>query len=206
MSKYLKEYFGFADIIVMNVFFIIGLIFTIPHFDRGATWLAFLLGMLLYSCSEYTIHRFLFHLKPPKNRFFLQLLKRLHYDHHVHPDELHLLFLPVWYSIPMIGVAVIIFYWFIANAVLTVAFTTGVIGFLLYYEWTHYVAHRPIHPHTPWGRWMKRLHLLHHYKNENYWFGVTNPSMDFLMGTFKQEKDVEKSQTARNLEERGKNV
>ena len=200
MSKYLKEYFGFTDIIVMNVLFVVGLFMTIPHLHQGTTWLALLFGMVLYSCSEYTIHRFLFHLKPPKDSFFLQLLKRLHYDHHVRPDELHLLFLPVWYSLPLISGAVGVFYLCIMNAVLTVAFTTGLIGFLLYYEWTHYVAHRPIQPLTPWGRWMKRLHLLHHYKNENYWFGVTNPSMDLLMGTFKREKDVEKSQTARNLE------
>ncbi|MGD8191412.1 sterol desaturase family protein [Brevibacillus ginsengisoli] len=200
MGKYLKEYFGFADILVMNVLFVVGLILTIPHFNHGTTWLAFFFGMLMYSCSEYIIHRFLFHLKPPKSPFFLQLLKRLHYDHHVRPDELHLLFLPVWYSLPLIGAAAFIFYLCTGNTVWTTAFTTGVIGFLLYYEWTHYAAHRPIQPMTSWGRWMKRLHLLHHFKNENYWFGVTNPSMDMLMGTFKQEKAVEKSQSVRNLE------
>lgn len=200
MGKYWREYFGFGDILVMTVLFILGLLTILPSLNEGSTWLALVFGMFLYSCSEYTIHRFLFHLKPPKNRILLQFLKRLHYDHHVRPDELHLLFLPVWYSLPLISGAVFVFYLCSGDTVLTVAFATGLIGFLLFYEWTHYVAHRPIQPLTRWGRWMKRLHLLHHYKNENYWFGVTNPSMDLLMGTFKQEKDVEKSQTARNLE------
>ena len=41
-----------------------------------------------------------------------------------------------------------------------------------------------------------------HFKNENYWFGVTTPTYDFLLGTFKNQKKVEKSATARNLEKR----
>ena len=30
----------------------------------------------------------------------LKIIKRLHYDHHVDPDDLKLLFLPLWFSIP----------------------------------------------------------------------------------------------------------
>ncbi len=71
---------------------------------------------------------------------------------------------------------------------------------LLYYEWTHFIAHRPVQPKSAWGKWVKKLHLLHHYKNENYWFGVTNPSMDYLFGTMKDGKDVSKSETARKLD------
>jgi 4-hydroxysphinganine ceramide fatty acyl 2-hydroxylase len=70
---------------------------------------------------------------------------------------------------------------------------------LLYYEWTHYVAHRPIQPRTPWGKWMKKIHIWHHYKNENYWYGVTNPALDMMFGTFKHEKDVPRSETAKQL-------
>ena len=46
---------------------------------------------------------------------------------------------------------------------------------------------------------MKKVHLWHHFKNENYWFGVTNPGMDHLVGTYQNEKSVELSPTARKL-------
>ena len=46
-----------------------------------------------------------------------------------------------------------------------------------YYEWVHYVAHVPFRPLTPVGRYMKKYHLWHHFKNERRWFGVTNPAL-----------------------------
>lgn len=52
----------------------------------------------------------LFHLKPPKNVFLLKMLRRLHYDHHVYPDDLKLLFLPVWFSIPSFTIYLLISY------------------------------------------------------------------------------------------------
>ncbi|WP_018133006.1 sterol desaturase family protein [Effusibacillus pohliae] len=204
LKRYLKEFWSFPDILITSGLFLISLTLTAPHLSESATWIALVAGMVGYAASEYTIHRFLFHMKPPKNPSLLRLLKRLHYDHHVHPDELHLLFLPVWYSLPNIAGIALIVYAITARLTLTAAFVTGVIGYLLFYEWTHYIAHRPVQPLTPWGRWMKKVHLWHHYKNEHYWYGVTNPAFDLLLGTFKDEKTVPKSKTARNLEQRGK--
>jgi sterol desaturase/sphingolipid hydroxylase (fatty acid hydroxylase superfamily) len=117
-------------------------------------------------------------------------------------DDLHLLFLPIWYSFPLVAAVAGIVYAVSGDTVFTVAFTTGVLGYLLYYEWCHYVAHRPIQPITPWGRWMKRMHLWHHFKNEQYWYGVTNPMFDMVMGTFKNERKADRSDTARDLEKR----
>ncbi|AIY04525.1 fatty acid hydroxylase [Planococcus sp. PAMC 21323] len=73
---------------------------------------------------------------------------------------------------------------------------------LLLYEWKHYVAHRPIKPKTKFGKNVKKLHILHHFKNENYWYGVSTPFVDVLFGTLKDEKDVETSRTAKDLEKR----
>jgi 4-hydroxysphinganine ceramide fatty acyl 2-hydroxylase len=86
----------------------------------------FAIGMLVYAVSEYTIHRFLFHMKPPRNPVLLRLLKRLHYDHHVDPDELTLLFLPVWYSLPLIAASSLVVYAITSQITLTVAFATGI--------------------------------------------------------------------------------
>jgi sterol desaturase/sphingolipid hydroxylase (fatty acid hydroxylase superfamily) len=164
--------------------------------------LFFLLGLFVFVLSEYFTHRFLFHLKTPKNPFFLKFLKRIHYDHHVYPNDLKLLFLPLWYSIPNFLVISAIFYYFSRGLTETVAFGLGLMAMLLTYEWKHYVAHRPVKPKTKFGKWVKKVHILHHYKNENYWFGVSNPFVDVIFGTFKEEKEVETSKTAKNLEMR----
>ncbi|WP_232696846.1 sterol desaturase family protein [Brevibacillus daliensis] len=199
-GRYLKEFFFFPDVLIMTLLFAISFGFTLLAGTYPYVWIAMIIGMISYATSEYVIHRFLFHLKPPKNPIFLKLLKRLHYDHHVDPNNLHLLFLPVWYSLPLIIITGGIAYLLTTNLVLTNAFGSGIILFLLYYEWTHYVAHRPVQPLSAWGRWVKKLHLWHHFKNEKYWYGVTSPVFDMVMGTYKHEKAVEKSPFVRDLE------
>jgi sterol desaturase/sphingolipid hydroxylase (fatty acid hydroxylase superfamily) len=73
---------------------------------------------------------------------------------------------------------------------------------LFLYEWKHYVAHRPIKPKSRLGKWVKKMHILHHYKNENFWYGVSTPFVDVLFGTLKDEKEVETSKTGKDLEKR----
>jgi len=204
--KYVKEFLTFPDIVVMSLLCLINVCITIIYADHASVWLAVPLGMLGFSITEYVTHRFLFHLKAPRNPFFLKMLKRLHYDHHADPDNLHLLFLPLWYSIPLMIITGGIVYAFTTTLIITNAFISGVMLFFLLYEWTHYIAHRPVQPLTTWGKWMKKVHKWHHYKNENYWYGVTHPGFDYVMGTFKDHEEVEKSPTARKLENRGKDI
>ena len=52
---------------------------------------------------------------------------------------------------------------------------------------------------TRFGRWVKKYHLWHHFKNEQLWFGVTNPSMDVLGRTYRRVEDVERSPNVRIL-------
>lgn len=202
-AKYLKEFFMFPDIFIMSLLGLISLGLLSPRLGSWPIWLALLLGMAAYSIVEYLTHRFLFHIRTPKNPFLLKMIKRLHYDHHVNPNDLHLLFLPLWYSLPNMIIAAAAAFLVTSSLPLTHAFITGVIVFLLFYEWKHYIAHRPVKPVSPWGRWMKKVHLWHHFKNENYWYGVTNPVFDWALGTFKDQSQVEQSSTARDLEKRG---
>ncbi|QPC47842.1 sterol desaturase family protein [Mangrovibacillus cuniculi] len=195
-----KEFWFYPDIICLSLLFIGSFFFFLTFATSWTQWLSILIGMVTYTLGEYLTHRFVFHMKPPKHPFFLKLMKRVHYDHHVKPKDLHLLFLPLWYSVPNIVVVAILVFFITGNLAVTSGFISGVVIFIIYYEYTHYVAHRPINPKTPWGKWMKKVHLWHHYKNEQYWYGVTSPIYDYALGTFKDQKDVEKSATARDLE------
>ncbi len=49
------------------------------------------------------------------------------------------------------------------------------------------------------GRWIKQYHLRHHFISEKHWFGVSNPTLDGLFGTFRGPGANEKSATTRNL-------
>lgn len=200
MKKVYRDFFLHFDILVMFVSLLAFVLYIIYMGVDAFTFLSFFLGIVTYAFMEYVTHRFLFHMKPPKNLFLLKLIKRLHYDHHLYPNNLKLLFLPLWYSIPNAVVLSLIFYSIVHSIKLTVPFTMGLTVMLLIYEWKHYIAHVSIKPRTSLGRWLKKTHLLHHFKNENYWYGVSNPFFDMIFGTLKDEKEVKISPTAKNLE------
>lgn len=202
MNKYVKEFLTFPDVLIMGIIFLGVFIMTVPHYFELATWIGFAAGVIVYGISEYVTHRFLFHMKAPKNPFLLKTLKRLHYDHHEKPNDLHLLFLPMWFSIPSFFITSFLFFSITSSLNSTYAFATGLIGYFLYYEWKHFVAHKPLQPVTKLGKEIKKAHLWHHFKNENYWYGVTHTSIDRTLGTYKDQSQVEKSETARNLEGR----
>jgi sterol desaturase/sphingolipid hydroxylase (fatty acid hydroxylase superfamily) len=165
-----------------------------------APWLGDIaLGALLFFCVEYALHRFAFHARPAANRTLRALQHRLHYDHHVDPKRLDLLFLPVWYLGPNLLLTWALASFALASGARGLALVSGAMLAVLYYEWVHYVAHIPFQPLTPWGRWMKKYHLLHHYKNEGQWFGVTNPLGDIIAGTKADPQTTARSSTARNL-------
>jgi 4-hydroxysphinganine ceramide fatty acyl 2-hydroxylase len=163
------------------------------------SWLASLIGAAVFFSSEYTTHRFLFHAQPSKMPWLLKLQHRLHYDHHIDPPKLELLFLPLWFVIPTALLYYGIYVAITRSPALALSLTFGSICALLYYEWVHYVAHVPFDPVTAFGRYVKKYHLWHHFKNERYWYGVTNPSMDFVGATYRDVDAVERSTTVREI-------
>ncbi len=151
MRRYLFEFFFFSDIFVMSLVCVCGLGLTLAWANSLVTVAVFLGGVALYA------HRFLFHLPPPKHPFLLKLLKRLHYDHHEDPDKLELLFLPLWYSVPQFVLVGSIVYLVTGKIAITTTFLSGAVLYHLYYEWKHYIAHRPIKPLTPWGEEIEKI-------------------------------------------------
>ncbi|XRG76888.1 sterol desaturase family protein [Rossellomorea sp. GAMAL-10_SWC] len=202
MKGLYRDFFLHFDIIVMGVLFLVGIIYSVGLHLSWLTVLIFIIGLIFFMFSEYITHRFIFHLKAPKHKLLLKFMKRIHYDHHTYPDDLKLLFLPIWYSIPNLGSLCIIYFLISKDLIQAIAFGSGLVFMLLVYEWKHYVAHRPIKPLTKVGRQIKKLHILHHFKNENFWYGVSTPIFDGIFGTLKDEKEVVTSNTAKALEER----
>ena len=132
MGKYYKEFVTFPDITIMLILFAPLMVYTALNMFQIWIWIAFIIGMAGYAMSEYMIHRFLFHMKTPTSPFLLRMIKRLHFDHHVDPKNLKLLFLPIWFSLPNFFIASIIVYLITANLQITIAFLAGIVAYFLY--------------------------------------------------------------------------
>ena len=157
------------------------------------------IGAAAFFTSEYTTHRFLFHARPSKIPVVLKLQHRLHYDHHIDPPKLELLFLPLWFVIPVVPLYYAVYLLVVRDTGVALSLVFGSVAALTYYEWVHFVAHISFNPITPFGRYIKKYHLWHHFKNEHLWYGVTNPAMDHAMGTYRNVDDAERSTTVREI-------
>ena len=150
---------------------------------------------------EWLIHVFILHWKPKRflGRDLDPLVARKHRAHHSDPRKTEWIFVPLPVlakTMPLTGLAYLLVF---PTLRLGMTAITGATAILLTYEWTHYLIHSRYKPKTRLYRYIWKAHRLHHFKNENYWFGVTNPLGDHVLGTFPEKEEVETSATCRNL-------
>lgn len=152
--------------------------------------LGFLLGLFIWTLSEYLLHRFVFHFKP-KKAWQERIAFLFHGVHHAQPKVKTRLVMPPAVSIPLALIFLGIFYLIFdlllnASQWLFPSFAGFLTGYLIY-DLMHYATH-----HFPMrkGIWkeLKRLHMLHHYKHPDQLFGVSSPLWDYVFSTFPKEK------------------
>ncbi|XP_057568211.1 fatty acid 2-hydroxylase isoform X1 [Hippopotamus amphibius kiboko] len=154
----------------------------------------FVLGMLLWSLVEYLIHRFLFHMKPPSDSYYLIMLHFvLHGQHHKAPfDESRLVFPPVPASL------VIAFFYVFLRLILPEAvggtvFAGGLLGYVIY-DMIHYYLHFGS-PHK--GSYLYNLkahHVKHHFAHQRSGFGISTKFWDHFFHTLIPEESHPKMQ------------
>ncbi len=155
--------------------------------------------------QEWIIHAWLEHL--PALRFGKHILElvitKTHRAHHRNPwnpkyglttTYFVVLFLG---GVPMIWSMGYAFGFVSMHAILTGILVTFL--FILNYEWVHYLIHTSYTPHTWFYRRLWRNHRLHHFQNENYWFGLTMLTGDRLLGTQPLKEKASRSKTVLNL-------
>jgi hypothetical protein len=150
---------------------------------------------------EWVIHVYILHFKPRPifGRTIDPLVSRKHREHHRDPRKTEWIFVPLpVLAKAMPAVAVIDLLAFPTVQLALTAMTTS-FAILLTYEWTHYLIHSRYQPKTRLYRYIWRAHRLHHFKNENYWFGVTVHVGDHVLGTFPEKDEVETSATCKTL-------
>jgi sterol desaturase/sphingolipid hydroxylase (fatty acid hydroxylase superfamily) len=145
-----------------------------------------LVGLVLWTFTEYTLHRFVFHFKPRSPRQ-AKIIFLFHGIHHYQPKCKTRLVMPPVVSVPL----AFIFYGLYTLVVgrllaapqwIPPLFSGFILGYLAY-DLTHYATH-----HFPmrWGflKAIKRYHMEHHYKTPDQRFGVSSPLWDHVFGTY----------------------
>lgn len=156
----------------------------------------------LFPFLEWVIHVFILHWRPRRVAGVTvdSQLARKHREHHVEPRAVDLVFIP-FQSLAVVLVAVVgLALWAFPRTGMALTFLVVLLSFGLVYEWTHYLIHSDYKPKNRFYRAIWRDHRLHHYKNENYWFGVTTSgTSDRVLGTYPDAASVPTSPTAKNL-------
>ena len=146
---------------------------------------AFLIGIFLWTLSEYLLHRFVFHFRP-RNPTQEKIIYLFHGIHHHQPQCKTRLVMPPVVSIPL-AVGFYGLFSVLLGTLLGIPhwITPMVAGFsigYLTYDLTHYADHH-FKMTLPWARYLKRYHLKHHYKTPDARFGVSSPLWDIVFGT-----------------------
>lgn len=144
----------------------------------------FVCGLFFWTLIEYTLHRFLFHMRP-RNAKMKRVSFLVHGVHHTQPRMKTRLVMPPVLSIPMtimFGCA----YWLVLSGLgaahwMPALFAGSATGYLLY-DMTHYGTH---HWSLRWGylQYIRHYHMKHHFKKDDAYFGVTSPVWDYAFST-----------------------
>jgi sterol desaturase/sphingolipid hydroxylase (fatty acid hydroxylase superfamily) len=139
-----------------------------------------LAGYLFWTLFEYWLHRVFFHLPVvgPKTRrihFFV------HGVHHDYPWDETRLVIPPGASLGLCVAFYAVFRLIFGTEAMYGPFAGFVVGYV-HYDTVHWYIHACV-PKTRLGRWLRREHMIHHFKDPTSRFGVSCPWLDFVFGT-----------------------
>ncbi len=142
--------------------------------------LLFLFGAFLWTITEYSMHRFIFHFHPKgekAQRFFWTF----HGVHHDYPQDSKRLVMVPSVSIPLAAIYYILFYYVFGAHYVSAIFAGFMTGYL-FYDMTHYAIHHYGFKNKFW-LYLKQYHMTHHYRFPDKGFGVSSPLWDKVFGT-----------------------
>lgn len=146
-------------------------------------------GMFLWTFIEYTLHRFVFHF-PARGKTQERIIFLFHGIHHAQPQCKTRLVMPPVVSIPLAFIFYGLFTLILsvllhASWWISPLFAGILFGYLIY-DMTHYATHH-LPMYNGYAKFLKRYHMLHHYKTPNQRFGVSSPIWDLVFKTMPQE-------------------
>ena len=136
---------------------------------------AMVIAGLAYPLVWYLLHRFVLHGRYLyKSALTAPVWKRVHYDHHQDPNDLGVLFGALYTTLPTIAAVTLPIGWLLAGpAGACAAFGAGM-AVTCAYEFCHCMQHLAYAPKSRFISRVKKLHLLHHFHNEQGNYGITS--------------------------------
>lgn len=149
--------------------------FAVENVGVGTFILYFILGVVIWTLTEYVMHRFVFHFTPKG-----ALQERIHFVfhgvHHDYPKDRKRLVMPPSVSIPLALFFFVLFRLIFSDQALF-AFWPGFILGYLWYDMMHYAMHHYTFK-QPYLKRVQHHHMIHHYQDPNKDFGVTSDIWD----------------------------
>ncbi len=154
--------------------------FTIRTLQGGISLSSFalfyLLGLAIWTATEYILHRFIFHFVP-KSKWGLRLHFIFHGVHHDYPRDARRLVMPPSASIPLALAFYFLFSLLLENSLQLYAFFPGFLTGYLVYDMLHYALHHHNFK-SPFWKKIKQHHMLHHYDDSSKGYGVSSALWD----------------------------
>jgi hypothetical protein len=151
--------------------------------------------------TEWLIHVFILHWRPREifGRVRDPWVARSHRRHHQAPKDPRFIFIamPAIKGYAVLDVVLLVLAWRLSASIATAVAVANSLALL--YEWTHWLIHTDYQPRSRLYRGLWRAHRLHHFRNENYWYGVTGHLGDRVLRTYPAKEDVPLSPTATTL-------
>jgi len=139
-----------------------------------------IIGLFVWTLTEYTLHRFVFHY-PPKSKFGQKLHFIFHGVHHDYPNDTKRLVMVPTVSLPLAALFYFLFRFILGVSFVPPFFVGFLIGYLIY-DLSHYAIHH-FNMHGKFWLAIKNHHMKHHYQDSRRGFGVSSPLWDAIIGT-----------------------
>jgi sterol desaturase/sphingolipid hydroxylase (fatty acid hydroxylase superfamily) len=138
-------------------------------------------GLLVWTLSEYGLHRFLFHY-PARSRVGKYLVFLFHGVHHATPRDRTRLVMPPAGAVLVMAMLYGLFGLIVPSPWIEPFCAFFIVGYLIY-DYLHFAFH-----HLPMQSrllyFLKTHHMRHHYGEPGLRYGVSSPLWDWVFGTY----------------------
>lgn len=148
------------------------------HIVLSAFVFNFFFGFIVWTLTEYLLHRYIFHFEP-SSKWGQRLHFIFHGVHHDYPNDAKRLVMPPSASIPLALLFYFLFSLFFTAPNILHAFYSGFIFGYLLYDMIHYAIHHHNFKSGPL-KVIKKHHMLHHFSDSSKGYGVSSSIWDFI--------------------------
>lgn len=139
-----------------------------------------IIGLVVWTFTEYAIHRWVFHFRP-QSRLGKRFVFLFHGLHHDDPNDATRLVMP-----PVPAALIMCLLYALIVLICPEPYRHGFMAFFitgyLCYDYIHFATHH-FRMSSPIGKFLRKYHLQHHFRNPDRQYGVSSPLWDFVFRT-----------------------